>query len=99
MESNRRSFIKIAGVAGAGWLAGGTVAGMEDVPEVDKQPIEDSAAFTTELFLDNEMIEASPGVSRRLHPAKKHPLNPVVRCDLWCDGEYIQPYTTMYDAR
>ena len=52
---------------------------------------------TTELFLDNQMLEATPGVSRRLHPPKKHLLNPVIRCDRWCDGDYMEPYTTMYD--
>ena len=51
----------------------------------------------TELFLDNQVLEATPGVSRRLHPAKKHLRNPVIRCDRWCDGDYLQPYTTMYD--
>ena len=30
----------------------------------------------TELFLDNKMIEVTPSVSRRLHPPKKHMLNP-----------------------
>ena len=53
--------------------------------------------FRTELFLDNQMLEATPGVSRRLHPAKKHLLNPVIRCDRWCDGQYMEAYTTMYD--
>ena len=53
--------------------------------------------YRTELFLDNQLLEATPGVSRRLHPAKKHLLNPVVRCERWCDGDYMQPYTTMYD--
>lgn len=53
--------------------------------------------FVTELFLDNELLEATPGVTRRLHPPKKHPLNPVVRCDRWCDGNILEPYTTMYD--
>ena len=55
------------------------------------------APYRTELFLDNQMLEATPGVSRRLHPAKKHLLNPIIRCDRWCDGAYMQPYTTMYD--
>jgi len=55
------------------------------------------APHRTELFLDNQMLEATPGVSRRLHPAKKHLLNPVIRCDRWCDGDYMEPYTTMYD--
>ncbi len=54
-------------------------------------------AFTTELLLDNAMIEVTPGVSRRLHKPKKHLLNPVVGCDRWCEGNNIQPYTTMYD--
>ncbi len=54
-------------------------------------------AFTTELFLDNQLLEVTPGVSRRLHKPKKHLLNPVVRCERWCDGNNLQPYTTMYD--
>src|SRR2546425_11405043 len=54
-------------------------------------------AFMTELFLDNDMIEVTPGVSRRLHQPKKHVLNPVVRCDRWWEGDFLQPYTTMYD--
>lgn len=60
-------------------------------------PDESRLPYWTELFLDNELIEATPGVSRRLHPAKKHLSNPVVRCDRWCDGEYMEPYTTLYD--
>jgi hypothetical protein len=51
----------------------------------------------TELFLDNNLLEVTPGVSRRLHQPQKHVLNPVVRCDRWCDGKNVEPYTTMYD--
>ncbi len=51
----------------------------------------------TELFLDNQMLDVTPGVSRRLHKPKKHLLNPVVRCERWCEGNNLQPYTTMYD--
>jgi hypothetical protein len=54
-------------------------------------------AGMTELFLDNTLIEVAPGVARRLHQPRKHPLNPVVRCDRWSDGNNLQPYTTMYD--
>ena len=46
--------------------------------------------FMTELFLDNQILEVTPGVSRRLHQPKKHLLNPVVRCDRWCEGNYIR---------
>ena len=51
----------------------------------------------TELFLDNNMIGVTPGVSRRLHQPKKHLLNPVVRADHWWEGNQMLPYTTMYD--
>ena len=51
----------------------------------------------TELFLDNTMIEMSPGVSRRLHPAEKHLLNPIVRPDHWWEGNQMLPYATIYD--
>src|SRR5262249_50073531 len=56
-------------------------------------------SFITELFLDNHLLEMTPGVSRRLHPAKKHLLNPVVRREYWWEGDFLQPYTTMYDRK
>lgn len=98
METTRRTFIEAAGVAGAGLFAGGetSTTGAAD-PIADLRGNERRAPFMTELFLDNSMLESTPGVSRRLHPAKKHLLNPVVRCDRWCDGAYMEPYTTMYD--
>lgn len=54
-------------------------------------------ASMTERFLDNEWIEVTPGVTRKLQQPKKHPLNPVVRQEQWWEGEIIQPYCTMYD--
>ena len=98
MKTDRREFFKLAGAAGAGMVAvGKTFADEEGVSVASSPEKVADTAFTTELFLDNQMIEVSPGVSRRLHPPKKHLLNPVVRCDRWCDGNIIQPYTTMYD--
>jgi hypothetical protein len=98
METNRRSFFRIAGAAGAGMLAAGKSSAKDEASlPSGSQLDEHQTTFTKELFLDNEMLEVTPGVSRKLHPPKKHPLNPVVRCERWCDGEYIQPYTTMYD--
>jgi hypothetical protein len=97
MTINRRGFLKLTGVGGAGLFAVGDLVGNDapaPKPSVQKTPAE---TFTTELFLDNELIEESPGVSRRLHKPRKHLLNPVVRCERWCDGNDIQPYTTMYD--
>jgi hypothetical protein len=97
MTINRRGFLKLTGVGGAGLFAVGDLVGNDapaPKPSVQKTPAE---TFTTELFLDSELIEESPGVSRRLHKPRKHLLNPVVRCERWCDGNDIQPYTTMYD--
>ncbi len=96
MKTHRRNFIKLAGAAGAGLVAVGRTSLGADAAPAGSQAAQ-PPAFLTELFLDNEMLEVTPGVSRRLHPARKHLLNPVVRCQRWCDGNNIQPYTTMYD--
>lgn len=98
MTIHRRGFLKLAGASGAGLFAGrGLIANETPTPAPRAQPAANDA-FMTELFLDNQMIAESPGVSRRLHKPKKHLLNPVVRCERWCDGNDIQPYTTMYDS-
>ena len=98
MEPNRRSFIQAAGVAGAALFAGGKVSAEGAVAPRSARGNNDSrAAFMTKLFLDNHMLESTPGVSRQLHQPRKHLLNPVIRCARWCDGTYLQPYTTMYD--
>lgn len=97
MNASRRQFIQAAGTTGAAlFTLRTTLAGNRQ----DRGTVHDNErpSFVTEMFLDNEMLEATPGVSRRLHPAKKHLLNPVVRADRWCEGTYIEPYTTMYDA-
>jgi len=54
--------------------------------------------FMTELFLVITLLDVTPGVSRRLHEAKKHMLNPAVRWDRWWEGNSMQSYTMMYDA-
>lgn len=97
METNRRTFIKAAGAAGAALFAAGESHAPDAAFAAVHSHDDSDVPCITELFLDNQMLEATPGVSRRLHPAKKHLLNPVVRCDRWCDGDYIEPYTTMYD--
>ena len=99
MKSNRRQFIQAAGTAGAALLTLPTASADDTAAKgADRSRPADRPPFTTELFLDNQLLEATPGVSRKLHPAKKHLLNPVVRPDRWCEGTYIEPYTTMYDA-
>ena len=98
MKTDRRSFLKLAGAAGAGLISvSGDATHGAGEPAIALPNNVNEAGSTTELFLDNDLIEVTPGVSRRLHQPKKHLLNPVVRCDRWCDGNNIQPYTTMYD--
>ncbi len=94
---NRRDFLQITAAAGVGSVLGGQLSARaaEAIP-VTGTPVA-KASHVTELFLDNKMIEVTPGVSRRLHQPKKHLLNPVVRCDRWWEGNNMQPYTTMYD--
>ncbi len=91
--------MKLAGVAGAGLVTVGETSSVgATVPQSGGPNEAAKTPFMTELFLDNALLEMTPGVSRRLHQPKKHLLNPVVRCDRWCDGNNMQPYTTMYDA-
>src|SRR3989442_15286618 len=98
MKTGRRNFIKAAGAAGAGMITGGVASGKSGgILPVDSPKDVGKTTFMTELFLDNHLIEVTPGVSRRLHQPRKYLLNPVVRCDRWSDGNNIQPYTTMYD--
>ena len=75
-----------------------TICTAQGPPAANRTAPAGEAHFTTELFLDNQLLEATPGVSRKLHPAKKHLLNPVIRPERWCEGTYLEPYTTMYDA-
>jgi len=97
MKIDRREFMTLAGVTGAGMLAAAPATAKDDLEAVSGSQEIAAAPFLTELFLDNQMLEMTPGVSRRLHSPKKHPLNPVVRCDRWCEGNNLQPYTTLYD--
>jgi hypothetical protein len=98
MEPNRRGFLKVASLAGAGIIPIGNASGLDErESRQDEHETRRKPESITELFLDNALIEVTPGVSRRLHKPKKHLLNPVVRCDRWCEGNNIQPYTTMYD--
>ena len=98
MKTDRREFFQLTAAAGAGLITIGAIpANGKTAPPSSSRKAAADTAFMTELFLDNKMIEVAPGVSRRLHQPKKHLLNPVVRSDRWCEGNIIQPYTTMYD--
>lgn len=98
MQTTRRQFLQTAGVAGAALLAPENAPADVAAPHAADLPGNDgSLPFVTELFLDNHLLESTPGVSRRLHPPRKHLLNPVIRCERWSDGTYLEPYTTMYD--
>lgn len=94
---NRRDFLQITTAAGLSSVLGGPGKARAAEAAAVAVTSEAKAGHVTELFLDNTMIEVTPGVSRRLHQPRKHLLNPVVRCDRWWEGNNMQPYTTMYD--
>ncbi len=58
----------------------------------------DSAEPKTELFLDDEFLEMTASVTRRIHPPTKHRLNPVLRPEQWWEGDCVMPLATIYDA-
>jgi hypothetical protein len=51
----------------------------------------------TELFLDDQRIEMVAGVRRRMHQPRKHLLNPVLKPEMWWEGNQMLPYATAYD--
>ncbi|HRU05905.1 MAG TPA: hypothetical protein P5137_09040 [Candidatus Brocadiia bacterium] len=51
----------------------------------------------TELFLDDQMIEVSAGVKRRLRLPNYHRLNPVLCPELWHEGNLVSPRAVLYD--
>ena len=51
----------------------------------------------TELFLDDELIEMTASVTRKIHQPTKHRLNPVLRPEQWWEGNCIMPLATLYD--
>ena len=51
----------------------------------------------TELFLDDELIEMTAGVTRRIHPPTKHRLNPVLRTEHWWEGNHLMPPATLHN--
>ena len=53
--------------------------------------------YKTELFLDDELIEMTASVTRKIHQPTKHRLNPVLRPEHWWEGNCILPLATLYD--
>ena len=52
---------------------------------------------STELFLDDELIEMTASVTRRIHQPTKYRLNPILRPKQWWEGNCIMPLATLYD--
>ena len=83
---NRRNFLQqslavSAVVAGGSSLAVGTA----NAPEKNNAFIENGPK--TELFLDDEFLEMTASVTRRIHRPTKHPLNPLIKPEQWWEGE------------
>jgi hypothetical protein len=54
-------------------------------------------AHVTELFLDDDCIEMSGGVTRRIQQPEKYPLNPVLKPEYWWEGKLLQSSCALYD--
>jgi hypothetical protein len=66
MTINRREFLKLAGVGGAGLFAVNNLVG-NDAPAAGPSARQEAAeAFTTELFLDCERIYKELDASRKI---------------------------------
>jgi hypothetical protein len=67
MRSNRRQFIQAAGTAGAALLTLQTASADDTAaPEADQSRPVDRPTFTAELFLDNQLLEATTSCSRTI---------------------------------
>jgi hypothetical protein len=93
---DRRSFLQKS-LALSAAVAGGSsiVFGTADAPKQANAVTENSPK--TELFLDDEFLEMTAGVTRRIHQPTKHPLNPIIRPEQWWEGDLTWPMATLYD--
>lgn len=107
---DRRKFIGIAGsgIALLGTPFGETAAQATSSttpqlhPEWSEAPITFASPFDvadkTQLFVDKILVRETQRVSFTLHPAEKHPANPLIKVDRPWEGWRIVLYgTTFYD--
>src|SRR5690349_16756678 len=95
---NRRNFLQqslavSAVVAGGSSLAVGTA----DAPEKNSAFIENGPK--TELFLDDEILEMTASVTRKIHQPTKHPLNSIIEPKEWWEGDETWPMAALYDKQ
>src|SRR6478752_862488 len=95
---NRRNFLQKSSLAVSALAAGSTPTGLSAAnmsqtvqPATRKGP-------RTDLFLDDEILEMTASVTRRIHQPTKHPLNPIIRPEEWWEGYSTWPVATLYDT-
>lgn len=53
----------------------------------------------SQLFIDQFLVREAAGVSFTLHPARKHPANPLIKADQPCEGWGLQLYgSVLFDT-
>jgi hypothetical protein len=107
---NRRTFIGLAG-SGLALLrtpfarAALPTAGTANLPENQEWtpgPVSFASPFNvadkTQLFIDKVLVRDTKGVSFTLHPATKHPANPIMKVDLpWESWRILLYGSVLYD--
>lgn len=94
---NRRHFLQRSLAFSAVAANGVPMLGVAE--EAKKQrAVSVSSGPKTELFLDDEALEMTASVTRKIHPPTKHPLNPIIQPEQWWEGDLVWPMTTLYDA-
>ena len=102
----RREFLKVVGSASAVSavpFASGAGPGREDtvstLRSLEPRPVSPfNVGGKAQLFVDRVLVRESQGVGFTLHPAEKHPSNPVVRADRPWEGWRLEIYgNVIYD--
>ena len=99
---NRRTFIQsAAGVGGAVFFGGAPTSGMAQTPSTLKVPADRVTAIggRAQLFVDRHLVDDAQGIQFVVHPARKHPLNPLVVADQPWEGWWVRMLggSTLYD--
>src|SRR5579885_1329519 len=93
----RRTFTKLLGAAGA---APAAMPAPEAGATAYRSPSPFDVGTRAQLFADRVLVRETAGISFTLHPAGKHPLNPLVKADRPWEGWRLEIYgNVIYDRR
>ena len=97
----RRTFTRLIGLAGA---TQGSVGAADEKMQAGTAPYRSASPYDigarSQLFVDRMLVRQDDGVCFTLHPAEKHPLNPLVKADRPWEGWRLEIYgNVIYDRQ